>query len=113
MKKSVFDLNENVAGLLSYFLLFISGIAVLVLEKENRTVRFHALQSTLWFLLLFIVRFILNLMLGWIPVIGVWPGQIILFIMFVSWLFLMFLALAGKKFKIPIIGAVAEAQVNK
>src|SRR5689334_17289909 len=38
-------LSANVAGALSYLLGFITGIVFLVLEKQNRFVRFHAAQS--------------------------------------------------------------------
>jgi uncharacterized membrane protein len=38
-------LAANVAGLLTYILGPITGVLFLVLEKENRFVRFHAMQS--------------------------------------------------------------------
>ena len=38
-------LQPNVAGALSYLLGIITGVLFLVIEKENRFVRFHAAQS--------------------------------------------------------------------
>ena len=103
-KKSVFGLNENVAGLLCYALLFFSGIVILIMEKENKFVRFHALQSTLWFVLLSIVSWII----GGLPLIG----QLIPMLTLVSAAFLMYQAYMGKMFKIPMIGDAVEKQLG-
>lgn len=109
MKKSVFGLDENIAGLLCYVLGFISGIVVLVMEKENQFVRFHALQSIIWFVLLAIAGRIL----GWLPLIGGLLGGLVSIIVIASWLFLMYNAYMGKKFKIPMIGDAVEKQLSK
>lgn len=108
-KKSVFGFNENVAGMLCYALFFFSGVVILVMEKENRFVRFHALQSTLWFMILGVA----STVAGWIPIIGGLIGSVIFLVTILSWLFLMFNAFMGRRFKIPMIGDTAEAQVNR
>ena len=108
-KKSVFGLDENVASLLCYALAFISGIVILVMEKENKTVRFHALQSTLWFVALWIVTTVA----GWIPLFGGLLSYLLGLLSFASWIFLMYSAFVGKRFKIPMIGDIAEAQIEK
>jgi len=112
-KKSVFGLNENVAGALCYALFFFSGIVILVMEKENKFVRFHALQSALWFMLLGVLSTVVGWIIGWIPLIGWLSGNIIWLITVLSWAFLMYNAFMGKKFKIPMVGDTAEAQVNR
>ena len=105
--KSVFGLNENVASLLCYAGFFFSGIIILVMEKENRNVRFHALQSTLWFMLLGIA----STVAGWLPIIRGPLGSLIWLFTVLSWLFLMYMAYMGKRYKIPMIGDTAEAQI--
>ena len=117
--KSVFGLDENLAGALCYLLGWISGIVVLVMEKDNKFVRFHALQSTLWFLLLMVVGWGVGLM-SRLPFIGgfwgviLWPVTGLLGLVgVVSWIILMIKAHAGEKFKIPIIGDVVLKQVDK
>lgn len=62
-QKSSTGLDEHVAGFLCYILGFITGIVFLVVEKESRFVKFHAMQSTITFLGLFIISFIIS----WIP----------------------------------------------
>jgi len=117
--KSVFGLERNLAAALSYVFVFFSGIAVLVLERENKFVRFHALQSTLWFGFLFIVNWVLNLLTS-IWVIGVFLNflvapitTVLAIIGFVSWILLMYKAHKGEDFKLPIVGDVAWVQINK
>ena len=113
--KSVFDLDEKIAGLLSYALGFISGIFFYVMERENKFVRFHALQSTVWFLALCVVQFILGLLTGF-PVLGILfrflNGAVGLFCA-VSWVYLMYMAYKGAEFKIPILGDVVWNQIHK
>ena len=65
-ERSSTGLDENVAGFLCYLFGFVTGIVFLVVEKESRFVKFHAMQSTITFLGLFVISFII----GWIPIIG-------------------------------------------
>ena len=117
--KSVFGLEENLASALAYVFGFVSGLIVLILEKENKTVRFHAIQSILWFLLIAIIRWVLSAfaglpLLGWILGILLTPIFWVLGIVtFVSWVVLIYKAVQGEAFKIPIIGDVVWNYVNK
>ena len=117
--KSIFGLDEKLAAALSYVFVFFSGIAVLIMERENKFVRFHALQSTLWFLALMIVNWVLVLirglpLIGWILSFIIIPVQAVLwFVFFVSLVFLVYKAYKGETFKLPIVGDVAWAQINK
>lgn len=103
------NLDPKVAGLLCYALGFITGIIFLVLEKQSRFVKFHALQSTAVFGVLVVVNFIL----GVIPIIGAITSFILTPVTFIMWIALMLLALQGKMFKIPFIGDWAEKESVK
>jgi uncharacterized membrane protein len=107
-EKSSTGLEANLAGALTYLLGPITGILFLVLEKESKFVRFHAMQSTITFIVLFVV----SLVLGMIPILG-WllllPLQLAILVL---WLFLMFKAFKGEKFKLPTVGDMAERQVQ-
>jgi len=48
-------LKENVAGLICYAGFWVTGIIFLVIEKKNKTVRFHAMQSLVVFGILNII----------------------------------------------------------
>jgi len=117
--KSVLGFDENIVAAFCYVLGFFSGILVLIMEKENKFVRFHALQSTLWFLLLAVLTWGLGF-IGSIPILGLVLSIVIspaLWLLravtVISWLFLVIKAFGGSSIKIPIIGEVVWAQINK
>jgi uncharacterized membrane protein len=107
--KSNTGMQPNVAGLLCYLAWWVTGIIFLIIEKENKTVRFHAWQSIFTFAPITIIQIILGIIpiIGWILGLIVWIGSIIL------WIVCMMRAYQGKKFKLPISGNLAEKQVNK
>jgi len=108
MAKTSTGLEENVAGLLCYVLGWISGLVFILMEKENKFVRFHAMQSIIVFGTIFVARFIL----GWIPFIG-WIISWLLYVLaLVLWIVLMIKAYQGAKFKLPWAGDLAEKQVG-
>ena len=49
MEKTSTGLQENVAGLLCYVLGWVTGLIFILIEKENKFVRFHAMQSIVTF----------------------------------------------------------------
>ena len=114
-KSTSLGFKENVEAALSYVLGPFTGLAFLILERDNKTVRFHALQSTVFFGILFIAEFILRIVSGF-PLIGWIFGTIswmVSVIVVVSIVYLAYSAYTGKEFRIPFIGDVAWAQVNK
>jgi len=108
MAKTSMNLEENIAGFLCYILGWITGIVFLVVEKENKFVRFHAIQSVATFLPLTVIAWILRL----IPFIGGVISTLISVLMLILWLILMSKAYKGEKYKLPIVGDFAEKQVK-
>jgi uncharacterized membrane protein len=108
MAKTSTGLEENVAGLLCYVLGWVSGLVFILIEKENKFVRFHAMQSIVVFGVLTIARIIL----GFIPIIG-WVLNILISILaLVLWIVLMIKAYQGTKYKVPWAGNFAEKQIG-
>lgn len=106
--KTSVGLEANVAGLLAYVLGPVSGIVFLVIEKDNRFVRFHAMQSTLMSLAVFVAFFVLM----WIPVLG-WLLVVLLQLgSFVAWILCMVKAFQKEYFKLPVVGDLAAKQVG-
>ncbi len=93
-------LSPNFAAALSYILLFVSGFMFLFKERQNKFVRFHAIQS----ILTWVTYFVAFSLLSFIPVVNILVGVI----GFILWLTLILKAYAGERFKLPIIGDVAE-----
>jgi len=104
-ERSSTGLEPNVAGLFCYLFGFITGIIFLIVEKESRFVKFHAMQSTIAFLGVFVAMVVFS----WVPLLGslVWLASLIL------WLFLMVTALQGKRYHLPIAGKIAEQKANE
>ena len=101
--------NENLMGAAAYLLGFITGIIFLLVEKDSKFVRFHAMQSTI----LFGAVFIANLVLGFIPLIGWLVGILLSFGTFILWIVCMWKAFQGEMYKVPYVGALAEKQLQK
>ncbi|WP_342826443.1 DUF4870 domain-containing protein [Candidatus Lucifugimonas marina] len=100
-------INQNMEAVLAYVLGWVTGVAFLLIEKENKFVRFHAMQSIAVFVPITIASFIL----GFIPVIGaVFSTLLSIFGLFL-WLFLMFQAITGSRYKVPYAGDFAEKQL--
>ena len=113
MEKTSTGLEANVAGLLCYVLGWISGLVFILIEKENKFVRFHAMQSIVTFGGITVISIALSI-LGLIPFIGVVfdiINWIIGVLAFVLWIVLMVKAAQGTMYKLPWVGNFAERQV--
>ena len=100
MSDSATGLQQNIAGFLCYLFGFISGLIFFLIEKKNSFIRFHAMQSILFS----IVVVICSMLFFWIPFVG-W---ILWVICVIIWIFLMVKAFMNDKFKLPLIGNLAE-----
>ncbi len=97
-------IKPNVAGLLAYLLGFITGLIFLLIEKNNKFVRFHALQSIATFGFIFVAQWIL----AFIPVLGPIVSGLLSIAAVILWIVLMVKAYQGEKYKLPYLGDVAE-----
>ena len=106
---------DNVAGMLSYVTI-IPAIMFLVMEpyNRNRFIRFHAFQMIYFCIAMFAIWMVF-LILAFVPIFGlvmipvhllVWLGS------FILWIVLLLKANQGQKWKLPIIGDMAEKQAN-
>ncbi|MDP1710595.1 MAG: hypothetical protein Q8L46_01495 [candidate division WWE3 bacterium] len=112
LEKISSGLSQNVAGALTYFLGPVTGILFLLIEKQNKFVRFHAMQSTM----LFGGYFVLTWVLWYIPLINVVWGIISIplsLLVLILWLYLMYQAYEGKEYKLPVVGDFAAQQLGK
>ncbi|WP_017185771.1 DUF4870 domain-containing protein [Alkalibacillus haloalkaliphilus] len=108
-KKSSTGLENNVAGLLCYLFGFITGLIFLLVEKDSKFVRFHAFQS----IFIWVSLFVLSMVIGFVPLIGWLISLLLAPVGFVIWIVCMIKAYQGNWFKFPVVGNIAEEQVNK
>ena len=109
MAKTSVGLEENVAGLLCYVAGWVSGLIFLLLEPNNKFIRFHATQSIVVFGALNIVGFVF----GWIPFFNIFMWPLVGALGFVLWIVLMVKAYQGMLYKLPVAGDLAENWVDK
>ncbi|WP_058186821.1 DUF4870 domain-containing protein [Terracidiphilus gabretensis] len=112
-------LSDNSAGGLAY-LTFIPAIIFLVMEpyNRNRFIKFHSWQSILltgaviaWDIVYVILTIVLRGTLGLGLLISL-LGFVVGVGFFILWIIAIIQAFNGKKFSIPVIGAIAEKQAN-
>lgn len=101
------NMEPNVAAGLSYFT-WIAGLVFFLIEKQNRFVRFNAMQS----ILLNAVVIVAGIILGFIPVLGAILVPLVWIAGFILWLICIINAFQGKYFKLPVIGDYAERWAN-
>ena len=103
--KTSMNVDPKLAALLSYLAGFVTGIVFLLIEKDNKYVRFHAMQSTIVSGGLFVLQWVL----AFIPFL-VMLVPLISLAGLVLWIVCMVKAYQGEKFKLPIVGDIAERQ---
>jgi uncharacterized membrane protein len=110
---------DNVASLLCYLCGLVTGIIFLALApyNQNKAIRFHAFQSIFlsaaWFAVFIVERVIdaalLSISLGLVAMVAlVWTVVGLGFV--VLWVVLMVKAYQGQRWKLPVIGDLAEKQ---
>ena len=106
-EKTSTGLDANLAAALSYLVGFVTGVVFLILEKENRFVRFHAMQSALAFG---------GITVGWLLLSAFRCSGCSRRLSHHSCLrgpvaLLMFKAYQGEEFKLPIVGQIAAERI--
>ena len=101
-------LSDNAAGALAYVTI-IPAIIFLVAEPYNKNpyIKFHAWQSIFLGIAAFAIGFI-NI----IPILGQLIFVVGMLILFVAWIICLLKALKGERFKLPVIGNIAEKQAG-
>lgn len=119
--KTSTGMQANIAALVSYAAGWITGLIVFLTEKDNKFVRFHAMQSIIVFgalslfgvvlsiLFRFFIMIRLYFMFQFLSLISnlLWIAALIL------WVLLMIKAYQGERFKLPIAGDIAEKNISK
>ncbi|MBI3551020.1 MAG: DUF4870 domain-containing protein [Elusimicrobia bacterium] len=106
--KTQLGVSQNTEALLCYVFGFVTGFIFLLLEKDNKFVRFHAMQSLVTFLGLFVA----SVLCHFVPVFGWIVGLILVPLQVVLWVLLMFKAYSGERYMLPIAGEIAQKQLS-
>jgi uncharacterized membrane protein len=110
-------MQPNVAAGLSYVLGWITGLVFFFMEKQNRFVRFHAMQSILFFgglsILGIVLRIIIGIDIPFLSLVALCINGLLGLVAFVGWIVLLINGFQGKYFKLPVIGDYAEKYANQ
>ena len=131
-KTSFMNLDSNVGAMLCYIANFICCLGVvlaiifLFTEKENRFVKFHAVQTLFLAALQIVVGLVIGILglvlslalnafdmswMAWILILGL--RFILLIVFLILWIMGGIKAYGGQWYKLPIIGNFAWSTVNK
>ena len=112
---SSMGMQPNVAAGLSYVFGWVTGLIFFLVEKQNRFVRFHAMQSILFFGGISVIDILLSVIgnFGFLGVLTVFASSALGIIGLVGWIVLMINGFQGKYFKLPIVGDYAEKYANQ
>jgi uncharacterized membrane protein len=122
------SLKPETAGLLCYLGIWVTGIIFLIIERKNKVVRFHAMQSLVTFGILQIVIAIADAVRGWAPW---WLGTgwnwlfqpqwlvasivfgVFMAISIVLWIVMMYQTYHGRLLKLALFGELAQKLLAK
>jgi len=114
--KTSTGMQANVAALVSYAAGWITGLIFFLMEKDNKFVRFHALQSIIVFGALSILGVILSIFFQFFIMVHLYfmfqllalISKLLWLVALILWIILMIKAYQGDRFKLPIAGDIAE-----
>jgi uncharacterized membrane protein len=104
-KLAAFNLPQNTAAALTYVLGWLTGLVFILVEKNNQFVRFHAMQSLMFFAFLTVATFV--------PVIGWLLSPLLMIVGFIVWLVSIYKAYNGEEWELPVVGKLAKKQLAK
>ncbi|MCA9307967.1 MAG: hypothetical protein R3B92_01430 [Patescibacteria group bacterium] len=101
-----YEMDPNIEAAMSYLITPITGVVVLVTEKQNKFVRFHAMQSIIFGVSAFAIIKIAKALE--IILIGIILGPVANIAIALLWLTLMWKAFNKIEYELPILGRVAK-----
>lgn len=103
--KTSVGLPKNTTAALCYVGVWVTGLIFLLLEKEDKFIRFHAMQS--------LVAFGALTVFTMVPIVGWLLSPFVMIGGFVLWLVCIVKAYQGEEFKLPIVGVFVKKQLEK
>jgi uncharacterized membrane protein len=118
--KTSLGLDQNIAALLAYLFGWVSGLIIYLTEKDNKFVRFAAMQSILLSVIGMAVYWVLGFVLAALTIATYGFGAIFGLLLpllgigyLIVWIMLMVKAYNNEQWVLPIIGKIAENVISK
>jgi uncharacterized membrane protein len=111
-KKSSTGMDPKIAVLLSYLFSWLGGLIFFIMEKENKFVKWNALQALILGIIEVACIVVISLILGWIPFIGWfffrWFGYVLAGVCWIFGIIALINGFSGKSFRIPGVCKLAD-----
>ena len=111
-KKSSTGLDPKVAVLLAYLFSWLGGLIIWIMEKENRFVKWNALQALILGIVQMVAIIIVSVLLGMIPYIGwfffSWLGYVLAGVCWILAVVAIVMGFSGKTFRIPGVAGLTD-----
>ncbi|MCG2790639.1 MAG: DUF4870 domain-containing protein [Actinomycetia bacterium] len=111
-KKSSTGMEPKIAVLLAYLFSWLGGLIILLIEKENRFVKWNALQALILGIVQVACIFVISFILGLIPYIGwfffSWLGWVLAGVAWIFAIIAIVMGFQGKTFRIPGVSSLAD-----
>ncbi len=111
-KKSSTGLEPKIAVLLSYLFSIVGGLIFWLIEKENKFVKWNALQALILGIVEVAGVIVFSAILGWIPFIGwyffSWLGWVVWAAAWILGIIAIVMGFQGKTFRIPGIASLTD-----
>ena len=111
-KKSSTGMDPKVANLIAYLFSWLGGLIIWLIEKENRFVKWNALQALILGVIEIGSIIIVSMILGLIPYIGwfffSWLGYLMAGVAWIMGIVCIVMGFNGKTFRIPGVAKLAD-----
>jgi uncharacterized membrane protein len=111
-KKSSTGLDSKIAVLLAYLFSWLGGLIIWIMEKENKFVKWNALQALILGIVQMIAIIVVSVILGLIPYIGwfffSWLGYVIAGVCWILAIVAIVMGFSGKTFRIPGVASLTD-----
>jgi uncharacterized membrane protein len=105
--KSSTGLEPKIACLLAYIFSWLGGLIIYLIEKENKFVKFHALQALILGIIEVICFIVISVILGMIPYVGwfffSWLGWVLGTVCYIFAIIAIVKSFQGERYYIPFL----------
>ena len=111
-KKSSTGMDAKIAVLLAYLFSWLGGLIIWLMEKENKFVKWNALQALILGIIEVAAIIVVSVILGLIPYIGwfffSWLGYVIAGVCWILAIVAIVMGFSGKTFRIPGVASLTD-----
>lgn len=103
--------DRNIVAAICYVpvISIVISLVILFVEKEDRFIRFHALQAFLFSLIYYLIVFFF----GGLPFLGGLISGLIFVVAIIIWIYGIMSSFRGRIFKLPVVGNFSEKYIKR